>query len=53
MLLDTHNMPSWLDATEKIVDVITTWVALNQRKHIAIPPGRIVAQVAQVRITVQ
>jgi hypothetical protein len=48
MLLDARNMPSWLDATEKIIDVITTRIASNRRKHIASPPGRIVAQVAQV-----
>jgi hypothetical protein len=48
MLLDARNMPSWLDATEKIIDVITTRIATNRRKHTANPPGRLVAHVAQV-----
>ena len=57
MLLEARNMPSWLDATEKIIDVITTRIASNRRKHIAHPapppPGRIVAQVAQEVLKIQ
>jgi hypothetical protein len=46
MFLEARSMP-WLEATEKMIDIITSRIALNRRKHIKRPPDDIVPHASQ------
>jgi MULE transposase domain/Ulp1 protease family, C-terminal catalytic domain len=46
MFLEARSLP-WLDATEKIIDIMTSKISTNRRKYLTKAPQGIVARVAQ------
>ena len=46
MFLEASSLP-WLEATEKITDIMTSKISTNQRKYLSKPPQGIVTHIVQ------
>ena len=46
MFLEARSLP-WLEATEKIIDIMTSKISTNRRKYLTKPPQGIVTHIAQ------
>ena len=46
MFVEARSLP-WSEATEKIIDIMTSKISTNRRKHLLKPPQGIVTHIAQ------